>query len=98
MVKSSERCGYKIKLTGEGCAGVRHHKYIPTLQSLESNALANMNVFSLDLNVAMESNSFNEAGNLFRRRGAIYENALLEKHRSDVAFGTSSRKGSSEVL
>ena len=46
----------------------------------------------------MESNSFIEAGNLFRRWGAIYENALSEKHHSDVALGTSSQKGSSEVL
>ena len=57
-----------------------------------------MNVFNLDLKVAIESNSFNEAGNLFRRQGAIYENALSEKHHSDVALGTSSQKRSSEVL
>ena len=69
-----------------------------TLQSLKSKALANMNVFNLDLNVAAEFDSFNEAGNLFRRRGAIHENALSEKHRSDVALGTFSRKRSSEVL
>ena len=43
-----------------------------------------MNGFNLDLNVAIESDSFNEAGNLFRRQGAIYENALSEKHHSDV--------------
>ena len=40
-----------------------------------------MNVFNLDLNVAMESSFFNEAGNLFRRRGATYKAALSEKHR-----------------
>ena len=69
-----------------------------TLLLLQSNALTNMNVFNLDSNVAIESDSFNEAGNLFRRRGAIYENALSEKYPSDVALGTSNRKGSSEVL
>ena len=54
-----------------------------------------MNIFNLDLNVALELDSFSEAGNLFRGRGAIYENALSEKRRSDVALGTSSWKGSS---
>ena len=39
-----------------------------------------------------QSDSFNEAGNLFRRQGAMYENALSEKQYSDVALGTSSPK------
>ena len=56
-----------------------------------------MNVFSLDLNVAIELDCFNEAGSLFRGQGIMNKNALSEKHRSDV-LGTLSRKGSSEVL
>ena len=57
-----------------------------------------MNVFNLDLNVSIESNIFNEAGNIIRRWGALYKNAVSEKHHSDGAFSTSTRKGSSEVL
>ena len=57
-----------------------------------------MNVLNLDSNVATESISFNEAGNLFRMQGTTYENALSKKHHSAVALGTSSQKGSSEVL
>ena len=41
------------------------------LQWHPSNSLAKVNVFNLDLNVAMESKSFNGTGNLFRKRGAI---------------------------
>ena len=45
-----------------------------------------MNVFYLDLSVALESSSIGEAGNLFRKQGAmpVYENAVSEKHRSDA--------------
>ena len=57
-----------------------------------------MNVSNLDLNVAIESDFFNKAGNLFKRRGALYENALPEKYWSDVALKISSQKVSSEVL
>ena len=45
-----------------------------------ANDAAEMNVINLYSNVATESNSFNEAGNLSRKRGVIYENVLLQKH------------------
>ena len=57
-----------------------------------------MNVFNLDLNVAMDFNYFNVAGNLFRRQGAMHENAFSDKHLSDVPLGTSSQKELLEVL
>ena len=68
------------------------------LNTLAHNCSFCNNVFNLDLNVAIKSNSFNEAGNLFRKWGAIYENTLSEKYCSDVALCTSSQIGSSEVL
>ena len=45
----------------------------------------------------MESDSFSETGNLLKRQGTIYEEALSEKCRSDVVLGSSRRYGSSEV-
>ena len=43
--------------------------------------LSNMNVFNLDLNVAVESDSFNEAGNLLRRWGVNWRDVF--KHWND---------------